>query len=81
MMCRRRHVRNFYLRCRHAIDLPEEIIRCDQSDCKFSLFHPATCKPPVCSQTCWQYLRFPEQYSPNIDGYCPFCSQAMRYYR
>ncbi|KAK0237508.1 hypothetical protein EDD85DRAFT_951692 [Armillaria nabsnona] len=102
-MCRRRHVRNVYLRCGHAINLPEEIvrlithsltaltvprahiyhplqIRCEQSNCKFSFFHPASCKPPACQQTCWQHLRYPEQYSPNINGYCPFCAQAMGYY-
>ncbi|KAK0489713.1 hypothetical protein EDD18DRAFT_1186623, partial [Armillaria luteobubalina] len=61
-MCRRRQVRNIYIRCGHAISLPEEYIRCEQSNCKFSLFHPASCKPPACLQTCWQYRRFPEQY-------------------
>ncbi|KAK0435604.1 hypothetical protein EV421DRAFT_1740063 [Armillaria borealis] len=24
-------------------------------------------------------LRYPEQYSPNVDGYCPSCSQYMKY--
>ncbi|PBK64029.1 hypothetical protein ARMSODRAFT_893574, partial [Armillaria solidipes] len=52
-------------------------IQCEQSNCKFSPFHPASCKTPVCQRTCWQYLRYPERYSPNIDGYCPSCSQAM----
>ncbi|PBK91038.1 hypothetical protein ARMGADRAFT_933103, partial [Armillaria gallica] len=70
-------VRNVYLRCGHTVNLPEEIIRCEQSDCKFSLFHPAGCKPPACLRTCWQHLQYPEQYSPNINGYCPSCSQAM----
>ncbi|KAK0443823.1 hypothetical protein EV421DRAFT_2035266, partial [Armillaria borealis] len=39
-MCRRRHVRNVYLRCRHTINLPEQIVRCEESNCKFSHFHP-----------------------------------------
>ncbi|KAK0203361.1 hypothetical protein DFS33DRAFT_1330506 [Desarmillaria ectypa] len=76
-MCRRRQVRNVYTRCGHTVNLPEEIIWCEQLNCKFSLFHPASCKPPDCLRTCWQYLRYPEQYSPNINGYCPSCSQAM----
>ncbi|PBK64008.1 hypothetical protein ARMSODRAFT_941596 [Armillaria solidipes] len=67
-------VRNVYIRCGHAFSLPEEFIRCEQSNCKFSLFHRASCKPPACLQTCWQYRRFPEQYSPHIDSYCPTCS-------
>ncbi|PBK64016.1 hypothetical protein ARMSODRAFT_893518, partial [Armillaria solidipes] len=48
-------------------------IRCEQSTCRFSLFHPASCKPPACLKTCWQYRRYPEQYSPHIDSYCPSC--------
>ncbi|KAK0220556.1 hypothetical protein IW262DRAFT_1034650 [Armillaria fumosa] len=75
MMCRRRHVRNIYVRCGHAFNLPEEIIQCEQSKCKFSLFHSAGCKPPICLRTCWQYLRYPEQHSPHIGSYCPFCDQ------
>ncbi|PBK91109.1 hypothetical protein ARMGADRAFT_1111058 [Armillaria gallica] len=72
-MCRRRQVRNIYTRCGHAYTLPEEYIQCEQSNCKFSLFHPASCKPPACLRTCW-HRRFPEQYSPHIDSYCPACS-------
>ncbi|PBK91100.1 hypothetical protein ARMGADRAFT_1166657 [Armillaria gallica] len=79
-MCRRRHVRNVYLRCGHTVNLPEEIIRCEKANCKFSLFHPASCKPLVCLRTCWQYLRYPEQYSPNIYGYCPSCDLETRYH-
>ncbi|PBK64001.1 hypothetical protein ARMSODRAFT_893478, partial [Armillaria solidipes] len=63
-------VRNVYIRCGHAVSL----IRCEESNCRFSLFHPANCKPPACLRTCWQYRRFPEQYSPHIDSYCPACS-------
>ncbi|KAK0473935.1 hypothetical protein IW261DRAFT_663191 [Armillaria novae-zelandiae] len=61
-MCRRRQVRNVYLKCGHGENLPEEIIPCEQSNCRFSPFHPANCRPPTCHQTCWQYRRFPEQY-------------------
>ncbi|KAK0193091.1 hypothetical protein F5146DRAFT_531236 [Armillaria mellea] len=78
-MCRRRQVRNIYLRCGHTFNLPEEIIQCEQSNCKFSLFHSSHCKPPICLQTCWQYRRYPEQYSPSISGYCPFCDWETQY--
>ncbi|KAK0494416.1 hypothetical protein EDD18DRAFT_1174090 [Armillaria luteobubalina] len=79
-MCRRRHVRNVYLRCGHTVNLPEDIIQCKETHCKFSLFHPASCRPPVCQRTCWQYLRYPEQYSPHICGYCPSCTIVMSYH-
>ncbi|PBK79037.1 hypothetical protein ARMGADRAFT_951439, partial [Armillaria gallica] len=74
-------VRNVYLECGHAINLVRPLhfdVRCEDSNCKFSPFHPENCKPPTCLQTCWQYHRYPEQYSPNINGYCPTCCQAMR---
>ncbi|KAK0489725.1 hypothetical protein EDD18DRAFT_577349 [Armillaria luteobubalina] len=77
-MCRRRHVRNVYLRCGHTINLPEQIVRCEESNCRFSLFHPQDCRPPTCLRTCWQYLRYPEQYSPNISRYCPSCYRQMQ---
>ncbi|KAK0460098.1 uncharacterized protein EV420DRAFT_250755 [Desarmillaria tabescens] len=64
----RYRVRNVYLQCGHIINLPDKIIRCEESKCKFSLFHPANCKPPVCRRTCWQYLRYPEQYSMPCDS-------------
>ncbi|PBK91052.1 hypothetical protein ARMGADRAFT_933280, partial [Armillaria gallica] len=54
-------------------------IQCEESKCKFSLFHSSCCKPPICLRTCWQYLRYPEQYSPNISGYCPFCDWETQY--
>ncbi|KAK0210082.1 hypothetical protein DFS33DRAFT_1402003 [Desarmillaria ectypa] len=73
-------VRNIYLRCGHAVNLPEETVVCEQSNCKFSPFHPASCRPPSCQKTCWQYRRYPEQYNPNIDKYCPSCYQAMQYH-
>ncbi|PBK63992.1 hypothetical protein ARMSODRAFT_893573, partial [Armillaria solidipes] len=68
-------VRNVYIRCGHAVSLVRtSFIRCEESNCRFSLFHSASCKPPACLRTCWQYCRFPEQYSPHIDSYCPACS-------
>ncbi|KZT29273.1 hypothetical protein NEOLEDRAFT_587162 [Neolentinus lepideus HHB14362 ss-1] len=72
-MCFYRRVRNVYLRCGHAINLPEEEIKCDSVRCKFSPNHPSTCVPPSCTQTCWQYHQFPQQYAPNIDDLCPNC--------
>ncbi|PBK91065.1 hypothetical protein ARMGADRAFT_933340, partial [Armillaria gallica] len=71
-------VRNVYLACGHTFNLVHPLhIRCEESKCKFSLFHSGRCKPPVCLRTCWQYLRYPEQYSPNISGYCPSCDRAQ----
>ncbi|KAG2040325.1 hypothetical protein BDR03DRAFT_949643 [Suillus americanus] len=61
-MCCWRHVRNVYLRCGHAFNLPDELITCDSSRCKFSPNHPATCLPPTCKQTCAQYRQYPQQY-------------------
>ncbi|KAI5890522.1 uncharacterized protein SCHCODRAFT_02506897, partial [Schizophyllum commune H4-8] len=49
-------------------------IQCTSRTCKFSPNHPPTCVPPRCTQTCWQYRQFPEQYSPNVNSYCPSCS-------
>ncbi|PBK64038.1 hypothetical protein ARMSODRAFT_893470, partial [Armillaria solidipes] len=77
-------VRNVYRRCGHTFNLVHPLhsglhIQCEESKCKFSLFHSARCKPPVCRRTCWQYLRYPEQYSPHISGYCPFCDQETQY--
>ncbi|KAF9024204.1 hypothetical protein BDZ89DRAFT_954920, partial [Hymenopellis radicata] len=48
-------------------------IQCESRNCRFSLFHPAACRPPQCLQTCAQYKKFPEQYSPHINSYCPAC--------
>ncbi|KIM52412.1 hypothetical protein SCLCIDRAFT_141149 [Scleroderma citrinum Foug A] len=78
-MCRWRHVRNVYLACGHAFTLPDELIVCDNRNCKFSPNHPPDCTPPKCKQTCWQYRQYPQQYSPNINSMCPTCQQeAMR---
>ncbi|KAF8913755.1 hypothetical protein CPB84DRAFT_1757435 [Gymnopilus junonius] len=73
-MCYFRRVRNIYKQCGHGVTLPDEEIKCDLVNCKFSLAHPADCKPPRCTQTCWQYHQFPQQYSPHIDKACPACS-------
>ncbi|KAJ8077769.1 hypothetical protein PM082_002202 [Marasmius tenuissimus] len=73
-MCRRRFVRNIYTQCGHALNLPEKIISCSSSRCKFSPEHPPDCYD--CKKTCWQYHQFPEQYSPHIDGSCPDCKNT-----
>ncbi|KAJ3824307.1 hypothetical protein EV361DRAFT_552289 [Lentinula raphanica] len=70
-MCRRRHVRNVYNKCGHAVNLPEEEVPCENEHCKFSPFHPKVCAN--CTKTCWQYHQYPEQYSPQIDSFCPSC--------
>ncbi|KAJ3722525.1 hypothetical protein C8R42DRAFT_45518 [Lentinula raphanica] len=71
-MCYWRRVRNIYTRCGHGVNLPEEEIKCDLVNCKFSPAHRPNC--PNCSQTCWQYRQYPQQYSPHIDRLCPTCS-------
>ncbi|GAW03956.1 hypothetical protein F5879DRAFT_183868 [Lentinula edodes] len=73
-MCRRRHVRNLYLKCGHAVNLPEQEISCENEHCKFSPFHPKNC--PNCTRTCWQYHQYPEQYTPQINSFCPACQAA-----
>ncbi|KAJ7280983.1 hypothetical protein C8J57DRAFT_1300573 [Mycena rebaudengoi] len=76
-MCRWRHVRNLYLRRGHAENLPPVEVPCGSSNCKFSPNHPRNCVPPVCTRTCNQYHLFPEQYTPNVDGFCSACTNAM----
>ncbi|TFK65173.1 hypothetical protein BDN72DRAFT_773705, partial [Pluteus cervinus] len=70
-------VRNVYLRCGHADNMVRIVVQCDDPQCIFSTSHPPTCGGPSCRQTCWQYRQYPEQYSPNIDRYCPICSAAL----
>ncbi|KAK0206870.1 hypothetical protein DFS33DRAFT_1317610 [Desarmillaria ectypa] len=77
-MCLYRQVRNIYTRCGHGVTLPDEEIKCDLVQCKFSMAHPKTCKPPTCNQTCWQYHQYPQQYSPNINALCPQCSSSSK---
>ncbi|TFK71774.1 hypothetical protein BDN72DRAFT_764355, partial [Pluteus cervinus] len=48
-------------------------IKCDLVNCRFSPVHPSTCQAPQCTQTCWQYRQFPQQYSPHLDKLCPAC--------
>ncbi|KAI0082689.1 hypothetical protein K474DRAFT_1584993 [Panus rudis PR-1116 ss-1] len=73
-MCHWRRVRNHYKRCGHYIDLVSmHTIQCDDRYCKFSTTHPRNCVPPRCTETCWQYRQFPQQYNPVIDDFCPSC--------
>ncbi|KAJ7932766.1 hypothetical protein B0H13DRAFT_1954609 [Mycena leptocephala] len=51
--------------------------RCTSTHCKFSPNHPAGCAPPSCTRTCNQYHLFPEQYTPQVDGFCSACSRTM----
>ncbi|KJA29898.1 hypothetical protein HYPSUDRAFT_245224 [Hypholoma sublateritium FD-334 SS-4] len=50
-------------------------IKCDLPNCKFSPAHPSSCRPPKCTESCWQYRQYPQQYSPHIDSACPTCSK------
>ncbi|KAF8803019.1 hypothetical protein BYT27DRAFT_6748074 [Phlegmacium glaucopus] len=67
---------NIYLRCGHRIQQPDEHILCASPRCKFSPNHSPLCTPPACTQTCTQFRRSPEQYSPHIDRMCPYCERA-----
>ncbi|KAI0787025.1 hypothetical protein BC629DRAFT_1514431 [Irpex lacteus] len=60
-MCKMRRVRNVY-KCGHAINE----IKCESTRCKFSPMHPPDCRPPQCTQTCWQYHQYPEQYCKSL---------------
>ncbi|KAF8136330.1 hypothetical protein EV363DRAFT_1319320 [Boletus edulis] len=77
-MCYWRRVQNTYKRCGHAYDLPDQMIECDNQHCRFSPTHPSTCVPPVCTETCWQFRQFPQQYTPQIDAFCPVCEERRR---
>lgn len=77
-MCHWRRVRNHYRRCNHYLDLPDDLVQCDDRYCKFSTCHPSNCVPPRCTETCWQYRQFPESITPVIDDYCPSCIASGR---
>ncbi|KAJ7207165.1 hypothetical protein GGX14DRAFT_366587 [Mycena pura] len=76
-MCRWRHVRNIYLRCGHAENLPSTEIKCESARCKFSPNHPEHCVRPHCKSTCKEHHLFPEHYNPNIDAFCSVCTRVM----
>ncbi|KAF8557053.1 hypothetical protein OG21DRAFT_1436078 [Imleria badia] len=61
-MCYWRRVRNTYRACGHVVTLPDEEIKCDLRNCKFSPRHAQNCLPPQCTKTCWQYHQYPQQY-------------------
>ncbi|KAI6109837.1 hypothetical protein F5141DRAFT_810955 [Pisolithus sp. B1] len=77
-MCHWRRVQNTYKICGHVYDMPDEMIQCDNRYCKFSSTHPGTCVPPGCTNSCWQYRQFPQQYNPKIDTLCPRCLRGGR---
>ncbi|KAJ7207752.1 hypothetical protein C8J57DRAFT_348000 [Mycena rebaudengoi] len=58
-------------------NLPTVEVQCGSSHCKFSVNHPQNCVPPSCVSACAQYHTFPEQYTPQINGYCLVCSRSM----
>ncbi|KAF8238898.1 hypothetical protein L208DRAFT_1430084 [Tricholoma matsutake] len=74
-MCYWRRVRNIYKHCGHAVNQPDEEIKCDMTTCIFSPAHPEDCLG--CSKTCWQYHQYPQQYSPHVDRLCPACTAAQ----
>ncbi|KAI6039048.1 hypothetical protein EDC04DRAFT_2569019, partial [Pisolithus marmoratus] len=45
-------------------------VQCDNRYCKFSSTHPSTCIPPGCTNSCWQYRQFPQQYSEYSQWLC-----------
>ncbi|KIY61708.1 hypothetical protein CYLTODRAFT_405354 [Cylindrobasidium torrendii FP15055 ss-10] len=76
-MCRLRQVRNIYLQCGHGVTESDVMVQCENSKCRFSPFHPTSCKQPRCRQTCIQYHSFPEQYSPQLNRLCPMCQNLL----
>ncbi|KAA1473498.1 hypothetical protein DENSPDRAFT_278187 [Dentipellis sp. KUC8613] len=54
-MCCWRRVTKCFLKCQHAIRLPDEEIQCEYSRCKFSTTHPSNCFGQRCIRSCWQY--------------------------
>ncbi|KAI4520633.1 hypothetical protein K523DRAFT_350796 [Schizophyllum commune Tattone D] len=75
-MCHWRRVQNVYQRCGHVENMPEEMIECGSSRCKFSAYHPPTCQPPSCTKTCLQYRTYPEHYTLNKNAFCRACTAA-----
>ncbi|KAI0375793.1 hypothetical protein BV20DRAFT_959844 [Pilatotrama ljubarskyi] len=75
-MCRLRQVRTIYKKCNHAVNAPDEDIRCDRTNCIFSPNHPPTCSGEACKRSCWHYRAAPQQYTEEKDLYCPYCIAA-----
>ncbi|KAE9408976.1 hypothetical protein BT96DRAFT_985298 [Gymnopus androsaceus JB14] len=61
-------VRNMYLKCGHAVNLPEQEVSCENVRCKFSPFIPPIV--PIAPG--------PAGNNPNINSFCPSC-QALGY--
>ncbi|RPD71274.1 hypothetical protein L226DRAFT_205728 [Lentinus tigrinus ALCF2SS1-7] len=51
-------------------------IACDSPRCRFSPMHSKSCHGASCKQTCKQYRGHPQQYSPQIAGFCPGCAKS-----
>ncbi|KAG5715239.1 hypothetical protein E4T56_gene3029 [Termitomyces sp. T112] len=79
IMCKWRQVQHFYAVCKHAYNLPDELIQCEDRYCKFSSTHPggAVDCGPKCRNTCWQYRQFPQQYNRTFQQMCQKCLQGQ----
>ncbi|KAJ7219245.1 hypothetical protein GGX14DRAFT_435284, partial [Mycena pura] len=75
-MCRWRQVQHHYTDCPHFVELPDEEIKCDSTECKFSPCHPDDCTGSSCRRTCWQYRQFPEQHNRTFRGKCSRCTEG-----
>ncbi|KAI0668294.1 hypothetical protein C8Q78DRAFT_979931 [Trametes maxima] len=67
-----------YSGCGHVYPMPDQEVQCDSPRCKFSPMHPKSCGGSSCKQTCKQFRQHPQQYSPQIAGYCPGCGGQAR---
>ncbi|KAM5542029.1 hypothetical protein V8D89_004339 [Ganoderma adspersum] len=75
-MCYLRQVCYVYESCGHVYPMPDQQITCDNPRCKFSPMHPKNCHGASCKQTCKQFRQHPQQYSPQMAGYCPGCAKG-----
>ncbi|TBU29294.1 hypothetical protein BD311DRAFT_756891 [Dichomitus squalens] len=75
-MCYLRQICYVYESCGHVYPMPDQQITCDSPRCKFSPTHPKNCHGASCKQTCKQFRQHPQQYSPQMAGFCPGCAKS-----
>ncbi|KAI0054041.1 hypothetical protein FA95DRAFT_28265 [Auriscalpium vulgare] len=65
-MCHIRRVYYYYPRCDHEIQLEDTPVSCGSRWCRISELHPADCRPPSCTRTCFQVRTQPQDYSAYV---------------
>ncbi|KZT72560.1 hypothetical protein DAEQUDRAFT_762851 [Daedalea quercina L-15889] len=70
-MCHYRQVNYYYIKCGHSDPKEPEEIHCEYTSCKFSPNHRTD--DHKCKEMCWQSHQFPQQFTRQIDAYCPAC--------